>query len=292
MEIEMSKIPYNSYPVPRELEQSEYFKTAKPLWKLVMYCLLSHAVYKEELPYDLHGSIVMLKRGQVAFTLRQIAYDLGIHKNDVERAILHFTGFNTKREMGGLLAAGRQPILVRQETGQKSRQEKTVLSIVWNGYCNNSETISETISETGGETRKRQERDINKKDKKEKKEDKNNKSPNGDNNHPPGDEPTSSLVGAITRRFFFLDSESKSFDFTEKEIHGWEEYYKNINPRDHFHEMALWLLKHKDEKFRRQIPRKFITEWLAKNDLKPKKRKTNHESNTYSEFKPKNHIRV
>jgi len=163
----MSDFPINSYPVPRELEQDEYFKTARPLWKLVMYWLLSHSVYKKEFPYDLHGSLVMLKRGQVAFTLRQISDDLNISKDIVDAAVLHFSGFTTKREKSSLLAAGRQPILFRQNFRQDVRQEKSVYNIVWDGYYETSQTELPTEMLTPFPTDRRQTADINKKDKKE-----------------------------------------------------------------------------------------------------------------------------
>jgi hypothetical protein len=163
----MSKIPNNSYFVPRELEQDEYFKIARPLWKLVLYWLLSHSVYKEEYPYDLHGSLVMLKRGQVVFTLRQISDELNISKDIVDAAILHFSGFTTKREMSSLMAAGRQPILFRQNFRQDVRQEKSVYNIVWNGYYETCQTELPTEKLTTIPTDRRQTADINKKDKKE-----------------------------------------------------------------------------------------------------------------------------
>ena len=165
----MSNFPNNSYPVPRDLEKDEYFTTARPLWKLVMYWLLSHSVYKDELAYDINGSIAILKRGQVAFTLRQIAEELNIDKNDVDAAILHFSGYTTKRKINSLMAAGKRPILFRQESRQEVRQEKSVCNIMWKGYFIECQTEKQTEKQTGGQTESRQKADINKKDKKEKK---------------------------------------------------------------------------------------------------------------------------
>ena len=170
----MSKIPNNSYPIPRSLKQHPLWIEASVQWRAVLDWIMDHAVYKEEgVFWELNGRTIHLKKGQCAYSVRQIAEDCKVSKNYVEGAIKHFLGFNKKGKMREPYKGQIRAVLVRQEFRQdgrhKVRQEKSVVDVLCDGYFENGQTTSQTTSQTGSQTRVRQESDINKKDKKESK---------------------------------------------------------------------------------------------------------------------------
>jgi hypothetical protein len=164
----MQKIPNNSYPVPRSLKQHMLWLSASLEWRAVYDWLMHHAVYNEEFPFDINGRTIYLKKGQCAFTIRQIAKDLKITKAIVEGAIKHFKGVDRRNKLRFMVASGQLQALLGQQVGQQFRHEKTILDILCDGYFENTQTTKQTTNQTVIRTTVGQQSDTNKKDKKEK----------------------------------------------------------------------------------------------------------------------------
>lgn len=255
----MSNFSLNSYPVPRSINQHPLWISARPLWKLVYFWILEHAIYKQELSYDVNGRTITLKKGQCCYTLRQISEDLKISKNEVEGAIKHFLGISRRGKARLSVTSGQAQVLLRQQIRQQIRHEKSIVDILCEGYCEINQTTNQTINQTGNQTTVRQQSDINNKEKREKKEESNDSSlSNGAGSAGPT---------LVTRRFFSLNKKTLEFEgISEKDIQGWQEHYKFLNPLDYLEEMAQWLIKNKDDRYLQNIPRKFFTNWLAKHN--------------------------
>lgn len=169
----MSKIPNNSYFVPRSLKQHPLWLSASLHWRVVLDWLMEHAAYKDGYPFDNNGTIINLKKGQVGFTFRHVSEACFVSKDHVEGALKHFSGESEKSKTI-LHQNSHQRILQQflQESRQKKRKEKSVYNILIEGYYETSKTSIPTMIPTMIPTTIPptflQHSDIKKKEKKEK----------------------------------------------------------------------------------------------------------------------------
>lgn len=138
------------YQVPTEIIQDPRFQSSRTNYQRVFWKLCEVVCYKDT-EYAIGSKKILLKRGQFCTSIDQFVEicnknvrfkeDL-IDRNIVSRAIAFFCECQ----------------FVRQEVRQEVRHKKSILTILWDGFSEKSDTISETISEQ----QVRQNRDNNK----------------------------------------------------------------------------------------------------------------------------------
>lgn len=127
------------YKIPRSLKKHPLWISASWEWRRVLDWLLENAAFTDH-SFDVNHTTILLKKGQVAFTYRQIAKDCEVSKNHVEGAIKHFSGCDWR---GDPIQSVKDPLLKKEENHklrQKLRQEKSVYSILCEGYCKITQT--------------------------------------------------------------------------------------------------------------------------------------------------------
>jgi hypothetical protein len=203
-----------------------------------------------------------LIKGQATISIRQVSDDAEITKKQAEKAIrfwLGITAQNKKRVDGACVL---REVFGGQKRGQKRGQEKAVYNILLKGYCENEGTEKGTEKGMGEGTQRGHKGDSppreNQTEAKKLEESLQDSFINA---------PGAVDSGAPTRRFFALDEKTMTFTgMSKKDIEGWREHYRYLNPLDYLDDMATWLLKNKPPEYRANIPRKFFTNWLSKHN--------------------------
>jgi len=269
----MSESRYNEsfYGTPYSLHQNPLWISATNDEKEVLRVLQYRAAICD-MTYDNNGLSIALMRGQVCISLKQLSLEAHVSMKKVRQAINHFSGFDRKGKDLLQRCGTNDAILGTQERAQKRAPRKMVLSILLDGFYKNEGMIKGTEKGMDEGTNRAQTGHINKEAKKPKEVISLNA-------------PGAVDSGALTRRFFALDEKTKTFiGMTSKDIEGWREHYRYLNPLDYFDEMATWILANKSAEYRANIPRKFFTNWLSKhNELNQKNIKKGQKNDNRSD---------